>query len=136
MQGYIIKVGGREYSGYRDGRPFRLVDAWSETNGLRNCQILSPTGRVVLDNAGSQQVRRDVAWVGACRRVAAAHLREAPYIRTCPRCGVRCWRYSQTGAWWHPSMHGCDLNMFHDYSVLPPVPSHPFEVVAELSVEV
>lgn len=133
---YIIRMDGREYTGYRDGRPFSLADAWREVKGVRNCDILAPNGRVVLANAGSMRVRTwDMPNLASATRAAAQHLRSARHIRTCPRCGVRCWRHRANGAWYHPPA-GCDLEMFTDDYVPTTTERHPFEVVAKLTVQV
>ena len=55
--GYVLELGPVTYDGWRDGRPFTLADCWRECEGVAGARILAPTGRVVLDDAGSVTVR-------------------------------------------------------------------------------
>lgn len=137
MTNYIIRMDGIEYESYRDGRPFSLADAWREVQGVRHCDILAPSGRVVLANAGSMSVRTyDLPERARAARRDAANLRHARYRRNCPVCGHLCWRNDSRHAWWHP-VAGCDLEMFHDDApTVAAAERHPFEVIGAVLVDV
>lgn len=66
--GYSFSIDGREYDGWRDGRPFTLPDAWRQVEGVRGATIYAPSGRVILTDAGSMSAR--CAYVTRCRRKA------------------------------------------------------------------
>jgi hypothetical protein len=132
VNGYAIEIDGKVFDAWRSGVPFTLADTWRETRGLRNCKILSPTGRVLLDNAGSSYVRNwEMPTMVRALRFHAGMLRRSrpDGIRACPHCGLRCYRTSNL--WNHPPT-GCGIEAWHvNYEPRDPrLPRHPFEVVA------
>lgn len=111
--GYIIRLGGVEYDAWRSGRPFTLVDCWRELEGVAGATILSPTGRVVLANAGSMRVRGWEVPLSAGRaRNYARVAREAPLRALCPECGRACAQRRASAL--HPPTgpDGCTIESF------------------------
>lgn len=56
--GYWFTFDGWTYSRWADGRPFTLPEIWRDVRGVAGVTIYAPTGRVVLENAGSLAARR------------------------------------------------------------------------------
>lgn len=56
--GYTFAFGPQHYECFKDGTPFTLVDCLRETEGVGFARIYSPTGRLVLRDAGSRLARR------------------------------------------------------------------------------
>lgn len=114
--GYSIQVGPVVYEGWRRApdtgapRPFTLAEAFHEVEGCAGARILAPTGRVVLDNAGSMTVRGyELPQRARAARSHARRLREARRSVPCPHCGARCAVIGHTG--FH-GPDGCDLELF------------------------
>jgi hypothetical protein len=60
MTGYSFSVGPVRYAADRAGRPLTLVDCWRAVHGTGQARIYSPTGRLVLANAGALSVRSNL----------------------------------------------------------------------------
>lgn len=50
---YLIQLGPVVYEGFKDGRPFSLVDALREVHGTLNAHILRMDGTPAVRHAGS-----------------------------------------------------------------------------------
>lgn len=56
-RGYSFQVDHIEYAATKDGRPLTLLDCWRAVYGVGHARIWSPTGRLVLDDAGALSAR-------------------------------------------------------------------------------
>jgi hypothetical protein len=118
--GYTFEISGHHYEGWlrgpRAGEPFTLVDCWRELEGVRGATIFSPTGRVVLCNAGSMHERTAElpARAALVRRFARSTRGRGVRRHPCPFCGRTCLSRDGRG-WWHaPILPGstCDVELF------------------------
>lgn len=71
LTGYTFSIDHVHYDAFKGGRPFTLLDCWRQVYGVGHAAIYSPTGRVVLRNAGAISARWEHINTARRRRRAA-----------------------------------------------------------------